>query len=476
MRNVVLSLIFLSFSIGIFAQSRRVNPNKPAPQTAAVSAIDDLTVKQMFDEANVYAKNKFAEFEQQKIPFSDSLFKRTVLEQKQLAAKFAALVATRSNLAGEDYYYLGMLNWLAENTENAAESFQKFLSTETSSAEKSQTARSIVIIVAAREKNFTEAEKLLKDYLTNDPMKMSERSRMESELAENYRAENNLKLAAKHAEEAFRATKAIFKDNASRARGLSELLTAGVMVFEIYDEDGKQKEADNALEDLRKTAAFVEASDIYYYAVDKQIKYQIETKRKTLALQTLNTAPAQAGKDFTSKLLQDDVVRRLKKREKQYKLLGESAPELADVDKWFGGSPQTLANMRGKVVLLDFWATWCVPCLDAFPALTEWNETFKKDGLEILGVTRYYGQAEGFQVDNAAEFEFLQRFKKSQRLAYDFVISKGQANQVNYQAMSLPTTVLIDRKGIIRYLETGTSRSREAEVREMIVKLLAEKL
>ncbi len=475
MRKLLLSLIFLALSIGVFAQSRRVNPNNPPPTSTAVNAMDELTVKQLFDEANVYAKNKFAEFEKQKLPFSDSLLKRTVLEQKQLAAKYAALVSTRLNLAGEDFYYLGMLNWLAENTENAAESFQKFLALENPAADKAQTGRSIVVVVAARDRDFAEAEKLLKNYLTNNPIKMSERAKMESELAENYRAEKDLALAAKHAEEAFRATKAIFRDNTSRARGLSELLTAGIAVFEIYSDDGKQTEADNALEDLRKTAALVEASDVYYYAVDRQIKYQIETKRKPLGLQTLDTALAQTTKDFNVKLLQEDVIRRLKKREKQYKLLGETAPELTDIDKWFGGNAQTLADMRGKVILLDFWATWCGPCLDAFPALTEWHQTYKNDGLEILGVTRYYGQAEGLSVDNAAEFDFLQRFKKSQRLPYDFVVAKGQANQIIYQATSLPTTVLIDRKGIIRYLETGTSRSREDEVREMIVKLLAEK-
>ncbi len=429
----------------------------------------------MFDEANVYAKNKFAEFEKQRLPFNDSLFNRTVLEQRQLAAKYAAVVSTRSNLAGEDFYYLGMLNWLAENSENAADSFQQFLAIENKSAEKVQTARSIIIVVAAREKNFTEAEKLLKEYLTSDPIKMSERAKMESSLAENYQKEKNLNLAAKHAEEAYKAAKVLFKDNSSRARGLSELLTAGVKLFEIYSEDGKQSEADKALEDLRKTAAFLEASDVYYYAVDRQIKYQIETKRKPLALQTYRNTLAQINKDFPVKLLQEDVARRLKKREMQYKLLGETAPELVDIDKWFSGSPQTLADMRGKVILLDFWATWCGPCLAAFPALKEWHQTFKSDGLEILGVTRYYGQAEGLQIDNDAELEFLQRFKKSQRLPYDFLVGKGQANQINYVATSLPTTVLIDRKGIIRYLETGTSRSREGEVREMIVKLLAEK-
>ena len=90
-------------------------------------------------------------------------------------------------------------------------------------------------------------------------------------------------------------------------------------------------------------------------------------------------------------------------------------------------------------------------------------------------MTRYYGRDESRPVDEAGEIEFLNRFKAKQKLPYDFVVGKDQANQLNYGATALPTAVLIDRKGVIRYIEAGTSSSRIEDLREMIVKLLAEK-
>ncbi len=188
-----------------------------------------------------------------------------------------------------------------------------------------------------------------------------------------------------------------------------------------------------------------------------------------------SNALASAEKDFTAKPLQEDAARRLKRREKHYRLLGDVAPELAAIDRWFPGQLQTLANLRGKVVMLDFWATWCAPCIDAFPSLIEWHQNYKQNGLEILGVTKYHGEAEGFSVDKAAEIEFLQRFKKVQRLPYDFVVAKDNTNQIVYGAGAIPTAVLIDRKGVIRYIETGSSATREEEIRQEIEKLLAEK-
>ena len=144
-------------------------------------------------------------------------------------------------------------------------------------------------------------------------------------------------------------------------------------------------------------------------------------------------------------------------------------------DQWFPGEKRSLASLKGKVVLLDFWAMWCAPCLDAFPHLIEWHQDFAGEGLEILGITRYYGNVNGMPADHAAEVAELKRFRVRERLPYDFVVGDGQAMQLMYGATGLPTAVLIDRKGIVRYVETGTSSSRLEQIHEMIVKLINEK-
>jgi thiol-disulfide isomerase/thioredoxin len=208
--------------------------------------------------------------------------------------------------------------------------------------------------------------------------------------------------------------------------------------------------------------------------VDAKIRYLIDTGRKPQAMDYYLTSLINAGKDFKIAAQSADAISRLKKREKQYKLLGEPAPELAAAD-WFPGKQRSLASLKGKVVLLDFWATWCGPCYETYPSLIEWQQEFSPAGFEILGITRYYGRSNGLPADQAAELDYLKQFRTKEKLIYDLIVGSDQSMQFAYAATSLPTTILIDRKGIIRYIESGTSPERLEQIRQMIIKLLAEK-
>ena len=81
-------------------------------------------------------------------------------------------------------------------------------------------------------------------------------------------------------------------------------------------------------------------------------------------------------------------------------LIGKDAAPL-QVETWVNGSPLTDADLKGKVVLLDFWAVWCGPCIATFPHLKEWNEKYADKGLVMIGLTRYYNYTWDEKADRA---------------------------------------------------------------------------
>ena len=141
-------------------------------------------------------------------------------------------------------------------------------------------------------------------------------------------------------------------------------------------------------------------------------------------------------------------------------LIGKKAPQFESV--LLDGSKFKLENHKGKVVVLDFWATWCGPCVRALPVLIEEMSQFEKDELILLAVN----QGETKKVIS----QFLKK-KKLQQL--NVVMDRKKSIGRDYKVQGIPKTVVIDQEGVIRHVEVGFGEQAAARINAKISKLLS---
>jgi thiol-disulfide isomerase/thioredoxin len=158
------------------------------------------------------------------------------------------------------------------------------------------------------------------------------------------------------------------------------------------------------------------------------------------------------------------------------RLIGNPAPELA-VSRWLDSGGVKLADLRGKVVLLDFWAMWCSPCIAAYPHLRGFQSKFGGKGFEIIGVTRFYGRSD--TEDNLSreqERKSLEAYKVKYKQLWPIAVGRidDVTNDERFGVIAMPTTVLIDRRGAVRHVKRGAGEYDKLETR--IEKLLNEKM
>lgn len=126
------------------------------------------------------------------------------------------------------------------------------------------------------------------------------------------------------------------------------------------------------------------------------------------------------------------------------------------------GNNLRLAELRGDVVLLNFWATWCGPCRQEMPKLDELYQRYQSAGFTVLGVN--------VETDSAAADKLLKKIPVTFPILYD---TDSTASKL-YDVDAMPTSVLIDRNGQMRYLHRGYKPGYEEMYRQQIKELLRE--
>jgi cytochrome c biogenesis protein CcmG, thiol:disulfide interchange protein DsbE len=143
--------------------------------------------------------------------------------------------------------------------------------------------------------------------------------------------------------------------------------------------------------------------------------------------------------------------------------IGASAPvfEVADLS----GTPVTLASLKGQVVVLNVWATWCSPCIEEIPQLENVHTTFGTRGVTTVGVS----------IDAAGMGADVKDFMTEHHMTYRVWLDPDNSFATKFLTVGVPETFVLDRKGTIRWRATGALRAGDTAFVGVIQRALAER-
>ena len=145
-------------------------------------------------------------------------------------------------------------------------------------------------------------------------------------------------------------------------------------------------------------------------------------------------------------------------------LVGRPAPDFEVPTVANGKGRVSLSNLRGSVVLVDFWGTFCEPCKKSFPKLQDLHDKYGAEGLKIVGISE----------DEADDKDKIPEFASNYGAKFTLGWDRDKIVAHAYQPETMPSSFLIDKNGVIRFAHVGYHDGEEVEIEKEIKELLGQ--